>query len=308
MSSPRHESNRSATPYRAQRRSTGCGETKADIRLQTIVRLRWLAVLGQSLTVIVVYWIHRRSTCRSAGCLAIISAVGLAQRCAAHPATRPASASKSHYAFLMLGYDVLQLGALLYPHRRSGEPLRLPTHRAGHGLCLDPCRPRVTVALGGLAILRGARSSPSSICRCPGFIIPSSSCHYPHVLGIWTAVVLRHPLHRLLFLAHGGGGPPHGRGLGTRPSSCSPVSKSCRRLTGLPPPPPPTASARRLPPSPWFQRHCCAMHTPGDPHYDDLMLLRAQAERCRQILAEARRRRPTEPRPRRVARITHHVT
>ena len=46
------------------------GETR--LRLQTIVRLRWLAVLGQSLTVIGAYWVLGIDL-PIGGCLAIIA-------------------------------------------------------------------------------------------------------------------------------------------------------------------------------------------------------------------------------------------
>src|SRR3970040_27283 len=119
------------------------GESR--LRLQTIVRLRWLAVLGQTLTVIGAYWvlgIHLPI----AGGLAVIALsawlnVALRLR---YPASHRL---KSGYTFLMLAYDILQLAALLYltgglenpfaflliaPVTVSGSPLPLRlTARAG---------------------------------------------------------------------------------------------------------------------------------------------------------------------------------
>ncbi|MGC1710472.1 MAG: sensor histidine kinase, partial [Methyloceanibacter sp.] len=86
------------------------GETR--LRLQTIVRLRWLAVLGQSLTVIGAYWVLGIDLPIGL-CLAVIALaawLNVALRIR-YPASQRL---KSNYAFAMLGFDVLQLAALLY--------------------------------------------------------------------------------------------------------------------------------------------------------------------------------------------------
>ena len=86
------------------------GETR--LRLQTIVRLRWLAVLGQGFTVIGAYWVLGIDL-PIAGCLAFIALsawlnVALRLR---YPASKRLT---SNFACAMLGYDILQLAALLY--------------------------------------------------------------------------------------------------------------------------------------------------------------------------------------------------
>src|SRR5436190_18395542 len=84
------------------------GESR--LRLQTIVRLRWLAVLGQSITVLGAYWILGIDL-PIAGCLAVIALsawLNVALRIR-YPASQRL---KSSYALMMLGYDVLQLAAL----------------------------------------------------------------------------------------------------------------------------------------------------------------------------------------------------
>ena len=86
------------------------GETR--LRLQTIVRLRWLAVLGQGLTVIGAYLVLGIDL-PIAGCLAVIALsallnVALRLR---YPASKRLTSS---FAFVMLGYDILQLAVLLY--------------------------------------------------------------------------------------------------------------------------------------------------------------------------------------------------
>ena len=82
------------------------------IRLQTIVRLRWLAVLGQLLAVSVV-WVVLGFPLPVGSCLLIIALsawinVFLAIR---YPARHRMEA---HSATLLLAYDLLQLAALLY--------------------------------------------------------------------------------------------------------------------------------------------------------------------------------------------------
>lgn len=47
----------SQTAARARARGDLLRRGESRLRLQTIVRLRWLAVLGQSATVVVVYWL-----------------------------------------------------------------------------------------------------------------------------------------------------------------------------------------------------------------------------------------------------------
>jgi len=88
------------------------GPSESRLRLQTIVRLRWLAVLGQSVTVIGAYWVIGIDL-PIGWCLAVIALsawINVALRIR-YPASQRL---KSNYALMMLGFDVLQLAALLY--------------------------------------------------------------------------------------------------------------------------------------------------------------------------------------------------
>lgn len=81
------------------------------LRLQTIIRLRWVAVLGQSLTVLIVYFGFGFKF-PLAACLTVIALsaclnIGLQL---AFPASKRLL---RRYAMLMLGYDILQLALLL---------------------------------------------------------------------------------------------------------------------------------------------------------------------------------------------------
>src|SRR5499426_2858873 len=124
------------------------GETR--LRLQTIVRLRWLAVLGQGFTVIGAYWVLGIDL-PIAGCLVFIAlsaALNVVLRLR-FPASKRLT---SNFACAMLGYDILQLAALLYLTGGLENPfaflLIAPVTVSASTLPL-----RITAALGGLAIV-----------------------------------------------------------------------------------------------------------------------------------------------------------
>ena len=254
------------------------GESR--LRLQTIVRLRWLAVLGQSTTVIIVYWVMGIDL-PIGGCFAVTSLsawLNVALRIR-YPASQRL---KSHYAFLMLGYDVLQLGALLYLTGGLENPfaflLIAPVTVSASAL-----PPRVTVALGGLAIVVATVLTkfrhPLPWFHHSTFFLP-----FPYLMGVWAALVsgilfigfyswrTAEEARRMagalaaaeLVLAReqklsalDGLAAAAAHGLGTPLATIAVVAKELLRNAG-----------------------------PADPHYDDLLLLRAQAERCRTILGE----------------------
>jgi len=123
------------------------GESR--LRLQTIVRLRWLAVLGQTITVVGAYWVLGIDL-PIGGCLAVIALsawINVALRIR-YPASQRL---RAHYAFIMLAYDVLQLAALLYLTGGLENPfaflLIAPVTVSASTLPI-----RITSALGALAI------------------------------------------------------------------------------------------------------------------------------------------------------------
>ena len=82
------------------------------LRLRTIIRLRWVAVLGQSLTVLLVHYILGFQLPLTTCFIIIGLSAGLnIYLRAKYPATQ---SLKAPYAFMMLSYDLLQLCALLY--------------------------------------------------------------------------------------------------------------------------------------------------------------------------------------------------
>ena len=159
------------------------GETR--LRLQTIVRLRWLAVLGQSLTVIGAYWVLGIDLPIGL-CLAVIALaawLNVALRIR-YPASQRL---KSSYAFAMLGFDVLQLAALLYLTGGLENPFAFLLI-APVAVSASTLRLRVTAALGVLAIT-AATALTSFHHPLPWFHHSSLLLPFPYVMGIWAALV-----------------------------------------------------------------------------------------------------------------------
>ena len=254
------------------------GETR--LRLQTTVRLRWLAVLGQSLTVAGAYWVLGIDL-PIGGCLAVI-ALSAWLNVALRLRYKASKRLKSGFAFAMLAYDILQLAALLYLTGGLENPfaflLIAPVTVSASTLPLG-----ITAALGALTIA-AATALTSFHHPLPWFHHTNLLLPFPYVMGVWAAVV-----SGILFIgfyswrtaeearrmakalaaaemvlareqklsALDGLAAAAAHGLGTPLATIAVVSKELMR------------GAR-----------------PEDPHYDDLVLLRAQAERCRDILAE----------------------
>ena len=183
----------------------GLRHGESRLRLQTIVRLRWLAVLGQSVTVIGAYWVIGIDL-PIGWCLAVIALsawINVVLRIR-YPASQRL---KSSYAFMMLGFDVLQLSALLYLTGGLENPFAFLLI-APVAVSASTLRLRVTAALGLMAITAGdvAHELPPSAAVVPS-LEPAASLPLCH--GSVGGARLEHPLHRLLFVAHGRGGAAH---------------------------------------------------------------------------------------------------
>ena len=163
------------------------GESR--LRLQTIVRLRWLAVLGQTITVIGAYWVLGIDL-PVAACLAVISLsawLNVALRIR-YPASQRL---KSVYAFVMLAYDILQLAALLYLTGGLENPfaflLIAPVAVSASSLPL-----RITAALGLLAI--GVASVLTAYHHpLPWFDHQVFDLPFAYLMGMWASVVATMP-------------------------------------------------------------------------------------------------------------------
>src|SRR5687767_2398163 len=85
---------------------------KSRLRLQTLIRLRWVAVAGQTIAVLAVQY-GLGFSLPLAACLAVIG-LSAFSNIALQLYFRPSHRLKSAHAMMMLGFDLLQLAALLY--------------------------------------------------------------------------------------------------------------------------------------------------------------------------------------------------
>ncbi|MGH6735594.1 MAG: ActS/PrrB/RegB family redox-sensitive histidine kinase [Methyloceanibacter sp.] len=254
------------------------GESR--LRLQTIVRLRWLAVLGQSITVIGAYWVLGIDL-PIGGCLAVIALsawLNVALRIR-YPASQRL---KSNYALMMLGYDILQLAALLYLTGGLENPfaflLIAPVTVSASTLPL-----RITVALGVLAI--GAATLLTTFhYPLPWFSHSTLDLPLPYVMGVWAAVV-----SGILFIGfYSWRTAEEGRRMAEALAAAEMVLAREQKLSALDGLAAAAAHGLGTPLATVavVTKELLRDAKPDDPHYDDLVLLRAQAERCRQILSE----------------------
>jgi two-component system sensor histidine kinase RegB len=254
------------------------GESR--LRLQTIVRLRWLAVLGQTITVIGAYWVLGIDL-PIGGCLAVIALsawINVALRIR-YPASQRL---RSHYAFIMLGYDILQLAALLYLTGGLENPfaflLIAPVTVSASTLPI-----RITAALGALTIA-AATILTSFHHPLPWFHHSNLLLPFPYVMGVWAAVV-----SGILFIGfYSWRTAEEARRMAEALAAAEMVLAREQKLSALDGLAAAAAHGLGTPLATIavVTKELMRDAKPTDPHYDDVVLLRAQAERCREILAE----------------------
>ena len=254
------------------------GETR--LRLQTIVRLRWLAVLGQSLTVAGAYWVLNIDL-PIGGCLAVI-ALSAWLNVALRLRYKASKRLKSGFAFAMLGYDILQLAALLYLTGGLENPFAFLLI-APVTVSASTLPPGITATLGALAIA-AATVLTSFHHPLPWFHHSNLLLPFPYVMGVWAAVV-----SGILFIGfYSWRTAEEARRMAKALAAAEMVlarEQKLSALDGL------AAAAAHGLGTPLATIAVVAKELmrgarTEDPHYDDLALLRAQAERCRDILAE----------------------
>ena len=254
------------------------GESR--LRLQTIVRLRWLAVIGQTITVVGAYWVLGIEL-PVAGCLAVIALsawLNVALRIR-YPASHRL---KNNFAAIMLGYDILQLAALLYLTGGLQNPfaflLIAPVTVSASTLPI-----RITAALGALAIV-AATLLTSFHHPLPWFHQTNLLLPFPYVMGVWAAVV-----SGILFIGfYSWRTAEEARRMAEALAAAEMVlarEQKLSALDGL------AAAAAHGLGTPLATIAVVAKELmrdtkPSDRHYEDVILLRAQTERCREILAE----------------------
>jgi two-component system sensor histidine kinase RegB len=256
------------------------GRGESRLRLQTIVRLRWLAVLGQSVTVIGAYWILGIDL-PIGGCLAVISLsawLNVALRIR-YPASQRL---QSHYAFIMLGYDVLQLAGLLYLTGGLENPFAFLLI-APVTVSASTLPPRITVALGGVAII-AATVLTDFHHPLPWFHHAKLSLPYPYVMGVWAAVV-----SGILFIGfYSWRTAEEARRMAEALAAAEMVLAREQKLSALDGLAAAAAHGLGTPLATIavVTKELLRDAKPADAHYDDLLLLRTEVERCRKILYE----------------------
>jgi len=254
------------------------GESR--LRLQTIVRLRWLAVLGQTITVIGAYWVLGIDL-PVAACLFVISLsawLNVALRI-----RYPASLRlKSVYAFLMLAYDILQLGALLYLTGGMENPFAFLLI-APVTVSASTLRLRITAALGLLAIVVA-----SVLTRhhhpLPWFDHQVFELPLPYLMGMWASLVAC-----ILFIGfYSWRTAEESRRMAEALAAAELVLAREQKLSALDGLAAAAAHGLGTPLATIavVTKELLRDAKPADAHYDDILLLRSQAERCREILAE----------------------
>ena len=157
------------------------------LRLNTLIRLRWLAIVGQSVTVLVVaYWLEFPAAGQPV--LRADRLFGLAEPVPHLPLSGRAPAAARSPALGILIFDSLQLAGLLYMTGGLTNPFSLlmtvPVVISATSLPL-----RLTARARRAGHGAGDACSSSSTCRCPGMTARALAMPFVYVAGMWMAVL-----------------------------------------------------------------------------------------------------------------------
>jgi len=250
----------------------------SGLRLQTTVRLRWVAVAGQLLTVFFVEQVLQFQF-PLAACLVTIAAAALLNLALTtrHPASKRL---REGPAMWLMAFDIMQLAVLLFLTGGLKNPFALlivvPVAISASSLPLSK-----TMILAGMAILSATVliwfHLPLPWAGVPAPILPST-----YVLGVWTALTSCIVFSAVYSWRVG----QERREMSEALSAAEMVLAREQRLSAL------------------DGLAAAAAHELGTPlgtitlvtkellrslpensqHYEDVALLRSQAERCREIL------------------------
>ena len=157
------------------------------MRLDTLVRLRWLAVIGQTTAVLVVYF-GLDFELPIWACLAVIALsawLNVALRIR-FPMTQRLEPDRAAW---LLAFDIAELAVLLFFTGGLQNPFSF--------LFLGPVLisatalpPRMTLVLGGFAIACATAAGLRPLIRCRGTPSRRSNCPPIYVIGVWLSILL----------------------------------------------------------------------------------------------------------------------
>ncbi len=253
---------------------------RRQVRLDTLLRLRWFAIIGQTIAVVVVYYGLDFELpiwpCLAVITLAVWLNVMLRVRFSASQRVEPDRAA------WLLAFDTAELAALLFLTGGLQNPFSF-LFLAPVLLSATALPPRLTLILGGFAIL------------CASVLL---FVHYPlpwenedpldlpwiYVLGVWLSILLS-----ILFIGlYSWQITEEGRQLAQALAATELVlerEQHLSQLDGL------AAAAAHELGTPLSTISVIAKELeraipPDSPHFDDVRLLREQSQRCRGILAK----------------------
>jgi two-component system, sensor histidine kinase RegB len=255
-------------------------ELTRSIRVDTLVRLRWLAVVGQLSAVLIVN-IAFGFPLPMASVIAIVSlsaALNLLLRTGYSTNQRLSDRS----AAVLLGFDVLQLAGLLYLTGGLENPFAI-LFLAPVMISATSLPPGRTLALGALAL---AATTLLAIWHQPLPWTPGEQIRLPplYVLGVWLAILLG-----LTFIGvYAWRVAEESRQLGAALAATELVlarEQHISQLDGL------AAAAAHELGTPLATIALVVKElekaiAADDPHRDDILLLKEQTARCRQILSK----------------------
>ena len=192
--------------------------TDVSVSLRTLVLIRWVAVIGQAVTVLFVHygWASpSRPKARSPRWRSRRRSTSW-RRCRAAAAPASATARRALY----LAYDTLQLGVLLFLTGGLQNPfaiLMLAPVTVSATILSRSQRHRAVGADGGRARVLALVHLP--LPARPGAPLEPRPLY---VLGMWTALVSLDRVHRRLYLVGGRGGAAHARRLCRDPARARP--------------------------------------------------------------------------------------
>jgi two-component system, sensor histidine kinase RegB len=261
-------------------RLTNAEDSARSIRLDTLVRLRWMAIAGQIAAVLIVA-IGFGFPLPMAAVFAIIAAsagLNLLLR-AGYPVSHRLT---DRSAAALLGFDVVQLGGLLFLTGGLENPFAI-LFLAPVMISATTLPPGRTLALGALALVA---TTLLAFWHQPLPWTPGEEIRLPplYVVGVWLAILLG-----LTFIGvYAWRVAEESRQLGAALAATELVlarEQHISQLDGLA-----AAAAHELgTPLATIALVVKEMEKsigPDDPHRDDILLLREQTARCRQILGK----------------------